>query len=215
MEVGKTTWHLSDKGAAAALLKMDEFQGRLGTQGALVRKGKKGEEGVLPALRPLVVKAARLAKPLPADAGWLAKHQPALLASLRAGNAGEECSDLSDPDADKPEFAMTRLSANKLLVSTRCWMAAYNMGEGYWVVDDAPPFRPVLVTASGSDFSDGVISSSHKGRGIGDCWYSEEWTWDGAQFVQTGASSTGMCKLVAAGGAWSLPRIVTEVRPAP
>lgn len=31
-------WQLSDRGAAAVLLKMDEFQGRIGTRGALMRK---------------------------------------------------------------------------------------------------------------------------------------------------------------------------------
>ena len=44
------SWTVSTKGANAVLLKMDEFQGRLGTPGALVRKGTKSEATVLPAL---------------------------------------------------------------------------------------------------------------------------------------------------------------------
>lgn len=31
---------------------------------------------------------------------------------------------------------MQRLSADKLLVSQACWRAAYNTGDGYWVVND-------------------------------------------------------------------------------
>lgn len=45
---GENWWELSNQGAAAVLLKMDEYQGRIGTQGALMRKGPKGEEQVLP-----------------------------------------------------------------------------------------------------------------------------------------------------------------------
>ena len=44
----KDTWVLSDKGASAVLLKMDEFQGRLGTKGALIKKGNLDESKVLP-----------------------------------------------------------------------------------------------------------------------------------------------------------------------
>ena len=37
---GKTTLKVSDKGAAAAMLKMDEFQQRLNTPSALIRQGQ-------------------------------------------------------------------------------------------------------------------------------------------------------------------------------
>jgi hypothetical protein len=45
------TWALSDTGAAAVLLKMDEFQGRLGTPGALIRPGTQPESKALPRCR--------------------------------------------------------------------------------------------------------------------------------------------------------------------
>jgi len=52
---GKGSWSISNMGANAVLLKMDEFQGRLGTPTALVRKGDKPETDVLPALpRPII-----------------------------------------------------------------------------------------------------------------------------------------------------------------
>ena len=40
----------------------------------------------------------------------------------------------------------------------------------------------------------------------------ERWTWDGNGFVHTASATTGMCKLIAAGGPWELPTIVTEVK---
>ena len=45
-------WTISTAGANAVLLKMDEFQGRLDTPSALVRKGSKQEKIVLPAVPP-------------------------------------------------------------------------------------------------------------------------------------------------------------------
>jgi hypothetical protein len=53
--------------------------------------------------------------------------------------------------------------------------------------------------------------STQKARGLGDCWGSEEWTWNGTRFVPTAASSTGLCKRFA-GGAWQLPTLVIEIR---
>jgi hypothetical protein len=45
------TWTLSLAGLNAVLLKMDEVQGRVGTPGALVRRGVKPESSVLPPMR--------------------------------------------------------------------------------------------------------------------------------------------------------------------
>jgi hypothetical protein len=211
-------WHLSDKGAAAVLLKMDEFQGRLGTQGALIKKGSLSEDAVLPPLPMPVVIAAPLAKPLPSDNQLAIDNSKALREALLANIKGDEhddCSDLEENGAAEAELSVTRLTNNKMLASARCWAGAYNAGYGYWVINDAPPYNPVLVTTSGSEYSEGVISAAHKGRGLGDCWSTDDWTWDGKQFVHTGESSTGMCKLLAPGGAWSLPTIVTDVRQAP
>ncbi|MES2583458.1 MAG: DUF1176 domain-containing protein [Pseudomonadota bacterium] len=208
---GGNSWQLSDKGAAAALLKMDEFQGRIATVGALVRKGSRGEEGVLPPLPAPVVAAVAPAKPQPGDAEFAKKHGKALRAALlptvkEDGN----CTKLTElEEGAQEELSVYRLSASKLLVSTPCWLAAYNFGAGFWVINSAPPFNPVLVTDSGSNYSYGSISASHKGRGLGDCWSTDTWTWDGKNFIHTESSTTGMCKLIATGGAWSLPTIVT------
>lgn len=219
--VGEHRWNLSDKGAAAVLLKMDEFQGRVGTQGALFRKGSRGEDAVFPPLPAPVVIAVPLAKPLPGDNQFATKHSEALREALRATNDGacpiltEERAKAEAAGADKAELFITRLTNTKILVSTQCWAAAYNFGSGYWVINDTPPYHPILVTTNGSDHSDGNISATHKGRGLGDCWSSDGWTWDGKQFIHTASSSTGMCKLLAPGGAWELPTIITNVRSLP
>jgi hypothetical protein len=70
----------------------------------------------------------------------------------------------------------------------------------------------VLVTDSASDYSDGLISLGQRGRGIGDCWASAEWVWDGKAFTQSSESTTGMCRYVRAGGTWDLPSFVAQVK---
>jgi len=109
---------------------------------------------------------------------------------------------------------VVRLNARKLLVSSLCWRGAYNAGDSYWVINDTPPYQPHQVTDSGSEHKNGIITANQKGRGLGDCWSSEEWVWNGTQFVHTQSSTTGMCRLIAPGGAWQLPTLVTDVRPA-
>lgn len=208
---GDLEWRLSDSGAAAVLLKMDDAQGRVGTPGALTRKGSRSENQVLPALPMPVVLAAPLTAPRPDDPQRFADQQDAIRQALRETVPADECSGLSEAEDGKQALDFTRLTANKLLVSTSCWMAAYNMGDGYWVINDTPPYQPMLVTDSGSGFENGSIFAGHKGRGLGDCWYSNSWTWDGEQFVQIEATSTGLCKGFA-GGAWELPELVMEVR---
>ncbi|MFO3703783.1 DUF1176 domain-containing protein [Xanthomonas codiaei] len=206
-------WQLSDKGASAVLLKMDEFQGRLGTRGALVRKGDRDESAVLPPLPVPQVREARLVATQPGDArlGTL----PALYHALRVTlPVDEQCKGLDTSEASEP-LTITRLSSDKLLVSTDCWMGAYNVGAGYWVINARAPFAPTLVTLLGSDLDGSTILASHKGRGLGDCYSQASWTWDGRRFVQTSDSTSGLCRLVAAGGAWELPTLVTEVKQSP
>ncbi|WP_127158873.1 DUF1176 domain-containing protein [Xanthomonas arboricola] len=206
-------WQLSDRGAAAVLLKMDEFQGRLGTRGALVRKGDRDDATVLPAVPAPQVRAVKLAATQAADArlGTL----PALYQALRASlPADEECKGLQAGDAAEP-LTVTRLSSDKLLISTDCWMGAYNVGTGFWVINARAPFAPTLVTTHASDIDGSTILESQKGRGLGDCYSEASWTWDGRRFVPTSKSTSGLCRLVAAGGAWELPTLVTEVKKAP
>jgi len=208
---GDNHWPLSDAGAAAVLLKMDEFQGRIGTEGAIIRKGSQGEDAVLPPLPAQLVTAAPLPKTLPEDAK-LAESKSLRKALRAAIGKDDDCQDLDDDSLVTEGLSVTRLSSTQLLASARCWMGAYNAGYGYWVINAKAPFHPALVTYSGSDFSGSEISAMQKGRGLGDCWSSDSWTWDGNQFVHTESSTTGMCRLIAPGGAWSLPQIVTKPR---
>lgn len=202
-------WQLSDRGATAVLLKMDEFQGRLETRGALVRKGDRDDTGVLPPLPAPVVRIPPLPATTPADTALASS--PALRDALRASlPGGTDCAGLDMDEEDAPPLELVPLAPGKLLASTRCWLAAYNAGIGYWVVNARPPFAPRLVTTSGSDYHDGRIAAAQKGRGLGDCWWTAEWSWDGRAFVQTSEADSGPCRGFA-GGAWDMPTLVGEV----
>lgn len=208
-------WQVSTAGANAVLLKMDEFQGRVGTPGALVRKGSMPESGVLSALAPPLVQVPALA-PARGERLLPAAVTTALLPRLRQ-QVGEDGCDLLEhpqPDDDEedgpPRLAVSPLSNGKLLVSTLCYRAAYNAGTAYWVIDARPPYRPQLVTTRGSYYQQGVLEMYHKGRGLGDCWESEQWAWDGRRFVQTRIADGGPCQGVP--GGWDLPTFVATVR---
>lgn len=146
---GKYTWTLSDKGAAAVLLKMDEFQGRIGTQGAIIKKGPLSDDTALPALPEQRVSMSPLAKTLPGDAA-VGRHKALRKALNTALGKDDYCPDLTDSSVTQ-EITITRLTDSKLLASTQCWTGAYNAGYGYWVIDAKPPFHPVLVTDSAGD----------------------------------------------------------------
>ena len=211
------TWQLSGAGMAAVLLKMDEFQGRLNTRGALVKKGSLSEVNVLPALPVPVVKAVKVkASSVALSGAELAVIEQSLKSTLKSDD--DYCPMLTEaePADEKTPVQVMRLNGQKLLASTLCWRGAYNEGYGYWLMNSKRPYQPVLVTVSADSTQanefDGEIFSAQKGRGLGDCWSTERWVWDGRQFAHVESSTTGMCKLVAAGGAWSLPTIVSKVQ---
>lgn len=215
VETGPRTrrWTLSGKGATAVLLKMDEFQGRIGTPGALAGTGKasRPESAALPAepapvvTIPTILATTEADRRLASDAGLLEALRDAPL------DENDTCDDLASKDGEPPELDIERLSDDRLLVSTRCWMAAYNAGTGYWVVNDRSPWRPQLVTTDATDYDGGRVSSGHKERGLGDCWSTAEWTWDGQRLIKTAEATSGLCRGFA-GGAWQLPTLVTDVQ---
>ncbi len=219
---GKAAWPLSGRGASAVLLKMDDFQGRVGRPSALARPGNKPESGVRPALPLPQIQAAALPKSSAADLAFGEKHRKALLTAIRAAAPADEegfCHRLLHAEeydyAEPPTFSSQRLNDGHMLVSALCWSAAYNWGLGYWVVKDKPPFQPVLVTESGTDSDSGEIAARHKGRGLGDCWSYQDWVWNGQRFQLSSAGSTGECRLIEAGGTWDLPRFRSQVLPPP
>jgi hypothetical protein len=210
-DAGDVHWQLSDAGASAVLLKMDEFQGRIGTPGALVRRGQRDEAQVPPPQAPPRVRQVALPEPGAQEARLAV--DASFVRALEQARLRDECQPRDEINADAP-LTVRRADADRVLVSTTCWQAAYNWGDGYWLVDIAPPHAATLVTIDGTDFASGQITATQKGRGPGDCLGHEAWTWDGTDFVHTEVATTGMCRYVVLGGTWHLTTLVSDVVPA-
>lgn len=214
---GAKPFVLSGDGASAALLKVDDVQGRVGTPGALSKKGSKPETSVTAAIPAPVIQTAPVSKEgaRALSAAEVKALKPRLLAAI---GKDDDCDRLANPQEEMVEgdnaITLTPLDAKHGLVSALCWRAAYNEGYGYWVVDTALKEKPQFVTSSGTDYSDGAITLAQRGRGIGDCWASTEWVWDGEAFRRSSEGTTGLCRGIRAGGAWELPEFVAEVKAA-
>jgi hypothetical protein len=215
---GSKPFMLSNEGAYAVLLKADDVQGRIGTPGALTKKGNKPESSVAKAVPAPVIQAAKTlsGEPRLLTDPEIAALKIRLLSTVNR-NDDDTCDSLFtsaeniDPETDGP--TLTPLDDSHALLSALCWRAAYNEGYGYWVIDNQLKGQPVLVTVSGSDYDKGEITSVQKGRGIGDCMSQESWVWDGQAFRKSYDGGTGMCRYIHAGGTWDLPTFVTDVKP--
>lgn len=208
---GKKTWKLSGDGAASVLLKMDDLQGRVGTAGAIVRRGTLSDDNVKLPEAPPTLRAVRILPPRDGDAA-LAERIVAMIPH------NDDCDMLDNTDARAGASPprLWHLDANRVLVSTACWRAAYNSGDGYWVANLKPPFAPRVVTFNGSSFDEATstLTAEQKGRGAGDCQRSDRWTWNGFSLEPSASTSTGLCRGIAPGGAWELPALITQVIPA-
>lgn len=206
-------WQLSDKGASAVMLKADDVQGRVGTSSAFInRDGQAKPNSVV-----VSAKAApklNVVVPNPKAVSTSNKRfamrssQLAALTKDTMKEAENDCPNLSN----RSPWQVNRLNGSQLLVQHECWTGAYNVGTGMWVINDSKPYKATLVTTSATDYDKGKISSVQKGRGIGDCLSKKEWIWTGRAFEKSHESTTGMCRLIEAGGAWQLPTYVTDVK---
>ena len=228
---GNASWIISDKGMSAVLLKLDEVQGRVGTSLALVSQDSANKQTPKSAkAKPIVRKSddylAQDKKQL--DAKKLAYFQANInkwidIDAVQFVGSADKTGDceLINPSSEAAiniaEYAASSLgwdfipiNANYTLASHLCWRGAYNIGVGYWTINNANPSKPQFITSSGTEYYDGEISAIHRDRGIGDCWNSKTWVWDGKRFAMIEDSSSGMCRGFV-GGAWDLPTYVSEV----
>lgn len=204
---------LSSAGSSAVFLKIDEFQQRLGTADALVRKGNADDDNTLSAVAAPEIIAAptiRNAQSEPLTAKQRQKLLPELIPLLNS-----HCDDWQNKDIPSQERQITTTPLDKThsLIEALCWRAAYNDGYAMWVVENTPLAKPQLITTDASSYADGTITFFNKGRGIADCVNGEERVWDGKTFVQSLKYTTGMCREITPGGTWMLPTFVSQVRP--
>ena len=228
---GANSWIISDKGMSAVLLKLDEVQGRVGTTLALVSKNSPNRQTPKSSkLMPVIKKAysypeddhkqldpakliyfrKNIEKWVDIDAKRFVGFEDDMGDCELVNPSTEEYQRMQEYTSSSLDWDFIPLDAKHTLASHLCWRGAYNEGSGYWLISHDKPSQTQLITTSGSDYSNGEIYAAHKDRGIGDCWNTQEWVWNGKTFAMTVDSSTGMCRGFA-GGAWGLPTYVSEV----
>ena len=208
---GKTTLKVSDKGAAAAMLKMDEFQQRLNTPSALIRQGQEKHAVLAPKVEPKIdAVSVNNRKTIELKRGE--KQFNHVLALLRKAHDG-----CVDEDLESQDITLYPLTQNKVLAEALCARAAYQYTNYYAVLDDKlSKVEQVLAdqyNEAGYDEKQGYafVRGTYKGRGLGDCWYGQDAVWNGKIFIRTAEYTSGSCKGFPSGAWGRLPTFVSEI----
>ena len=207
---GKTTLKVSDKGAAAAMLKMDEFQQRLNTPSALISQGQEKHAVLAPKVKPKIdAVSVKNRKTIELKLGE--KQYDNVLALLRKAHDG-----CVDEDLESQDITIYPLTHNKVLAEALCFKGAYQSTNYYAVLDDKlSKVEQVLAeqyNEAGYDEKQGYafVRGSYKGRALGDCLAGQDAVWNGKIFIRTSEWTTGSCKGLP-GGTWQLPIFVSNV----
>lgn len=197
-------YDVSLNGSVAAMLWIDEQQGRLGTTSALVRKGPSV------AVPPAPILPVVLAKPTDGLPALDARTQKSLASALRKTLTRADRDLCEAPDPDMTDSAWP-LGGTLRLVGLVCSRGAYNVASGFWLVNgtDVTKARKVAfpqlggtpdngLTNADFDPKTGVISYFNKARGIGDCGTLGSYAWTGSTFAMTALSEMGECRGIGA-----------------
>jgi hypothetical protein len=193
---------VSLSGLKAALLVMDEAQGRLDTVTALARTGPRPATAVPAPIALPAIHAAPPQPPLPDAASFAARVRRSQGALLKAHDCRPK---MSRADEAHP------LDRAKVLVLLGCLAAAYQETSLTLIAPrDGPEQARLLVlplepTATeneplpgeyiidGWDAASSTLSQSAKGRGPADCGSSTSWTYDGQRFLVTRYNALPRC----------------------
>lgn len=203
---GASTQDVSLHGAAAALLWIDEKQGRLNTPTALIRRGERPASTV-PVAPPLP-----MVTPAPAvDQAGFGDVNQTVPATLRTRNEVGTCLKESAMPAISDMVMSARLDARTELWGVPCGAGAYNVTHHWYLTGPGGrDARPAILAGTAGPGADPVmadnstvngaydpktrtLSAFAKGRGIGDCGSAQTWAWTGDRFVLTMESTMGQC----------------------
>ncbi|WP_060252232.1 DUF1176 domain-containing protein [Burkholderia pseudomultivorans] len=185
-------------GMVAALLRIDDRQGRIGGVTALIRKGSAPASQVISAPPLPIVPTRKIASQL-SD-----KEEKRLIERAQRSRDASRCDKNASKYLDEGAYALDERQA---LVFLPCIQGAYQGSSDVFVVPRvgngaAEPIKltnpaggvlePSLVEPS-FDPATGVLSTFAKGRGLADCGFQAEWIWDGRAFRISAASRQDSC----------------------
>ncbi len=190
-------------GSKAAMIHIDEMQGRLNQQNALFATGKRPDR---PKVRkPVVIEAKKFA------ATNVLPDTISLVKLSESSDCAEERN--VGPTADSAYSLGNVGGVAKALVLLYCGNGAYNSAVGAYVgrlADGKWTFSPALFDKSRSGKTDSgavtmlvnaswdsgnqTVSSYSKGRGLGDCGTAQDFVWDGNMFRLVRISELDECR---------------------
>lgn len=208
LAAGTQTVDIPISGSSAALLWIDERQGRLDTPTALVRKGARPASSVptAPAL-PVVVAAPAIDqsgfKTIKDPADPMAADNAVAPTALEAVPAVKTCrADTAFNPYLQKAVSVARLDVRTELWGVPCDGGAYNFSYAYFLtgpgganaravafpMQDGGPARTAeghsdLLVNPQYDPKTRTLSAFAKARGLGDCGVAQTWTWTGQAFV--------------------------------
>ena len=216
---GQFKGKLSNEGAKAAMLKMDEFQQRLNTPSALIRQGQEKHAVLAPQAAPKI-QVAYIKNPSQTELKRGEKQFDAVLALLRKSadsSASDYCASLHD-DSEQKTITLYSLTHGKVLAEAVCLSGGASY-TGYYAVMDNKLSKVEQVLENQYTFARYdeklnalIVEGSFKSGGIGDSWYGHEAAWNGKTFITTAEYTSGSGKGFI-GGAWGgLPTFVSELK---
>jgi len=172
---------LSLSGVSAALLWIDERQGRLRTTTALLRQGPRPASEVPPApeLPEIQIRPATISQ-------FGGDHPPPLPDSVAARPEIAACRDgWEEPDADSYEPLHAELAPTTQLWGAQCFTAAYNTGHILFLTDHlGGQVRQLILPGADEPVAEFVnveigntITQTVRARGLGDCGLVQQWRW--------------------------------------
>ncbi|EJZ18758.1 DUF1176 domain-containing protein (plasmid) [Rhizobium sp. Pop5] len=205
IEIGDDKAAIPLDGMVAALLHMDDRQGRVGGVTALIKTG------AAPASKVPAPPALPVIKRRKIDITLSDAEKQRLLERVKsAGKAAyerEQCE--TDATGEALDADAYPLDTNHALVLIPCIMGAYQGSSLVFIVPmkgDGVPilFQPQLPLGAGEgpttlfvepgfDTNTGSLQMAGRGRGVADCGLSAEWVWDGAEFKLAEASFQSSC----------------------
>jgi len=199
---GKERFVLSLDGFKAAMLKVDDLQGRIGTPVALVRKGTRSDADVPPELPPPVGHPA---------VAYANKSSDGALLQLLSPRIGATCALHGSTGVDAPNVTLHRVSATQVIVLRECERRAFESGYAAWLVDDRPPYTARRLTfpqvegeptdlAADAEFDDDELRSIGKKDAGDHCGDDAFWNWTGSAFELSNAHAAPLCRGFDGGG---------------
>ncbi|CAM2167845.1 Protein of uncharacterized function (DUF1176) [Burkholderia cepacia] len=193
-------------GMVAALLRIDDRQGRIGGTTALIRKGPAPASQVTPAPSLPVVPKRKITSQL-SD-----QEEEHLIARAKRIRDASSCEENASRYLQEAAYALDKHNA---LVFLPCIMGAYQGSSDVFIaprIGGGKP-EPVKLPIPEGGFSDpslvepdfdpatGTLSTFGKGRGLADCGFQASWIWDGRAFRMSAVSQQKTCGGVQ-GGDW-------------